>query len=134
VCVIKELPIAEYSVVKESAVVRRRILRCCRPAFGEARPRLLSRNLPNLVRRPAIRLREHHAGGPVHLRPSGYGGQPSRGLPTVQGLPSEAHERSLAHLRQGYGGHPSRDRERRMVENTGLEPVTSWLQTRRSPS
>jgi len=21
-----------------------------------------------------------------------------------------------------------------MVENTGLEPVTSWLQTRRSPS
>ena len=24
--------------------------------------------------------------------------------------------------------------ERRMVENTGLEPVTSWLQTRRSPS
>ena len=26
------------------------------------------------------------------------------------------------------------NRERRMVENTGLEPVTSWLQTRRSPS
>ena len=25
-------------------------------------------------------------------------------------------------------------RERNMVENTGLEPVTSWLQTRRSPS
>jgi len=24
--------------------------------------------------------------------------------------------------------------ERGMVENTGLEPVTSWLQTRRSPS
>jgi hypothetical protein len=23
---------------------------------------------------------------------------------------------------------------RQMVENTGLEPVTSWLQTRRSPS
>ena len=23
---------------------------------------------------------------------------------------------------------------RRLVENTGLEPVTSWLQTRRSPS
>ena len=28
----------------------------------------------------------------------------------------------------------SRSRERRLVENTGLEPVTSWLQTRRSPS
>src|SRR5687767_13055901 len=25
-------------------------------------------------------------------------------------------------------------RRRRLVENTGLEPVTSWLQTRRSPS
>jgi hypothetical protein len=24
--------------------------------------------------------------------------------------------------------------ERNLVENTGLEPVTSWLQTRRSPS
>ena len=32
---------------------------------------------------------------------------------------------------------PSRSRapaRRRLVENTGLEPVTSWLQTRRSPS
>ena len=28
----------------------------------------------------------------------------------------------------------SESRERRLVENTGLEPVTSWLQTRRSPS
>jgi hypothetical protein len=26
------------------------------------------------------------------------------------------------------------DAGRRLVENTGLEPVTSWLQTRRSPS
>jgi hypothetical protein len=33
-------------------------------------------------------------------------------------------------------GLPSRSsqRERRLVENTGIEPVTSWLQTRRSPS
>jgi hypothetical protein len=29
---------------------------------------------------------------------------------------------------------PRWQRERRLVENTGLEPVTSWLQTRRSPS
>ena len=28
----------------------------------------------------------------------------------------------------------ARSRARRLVENTGLEPVTSWLQTRRSPS
>ena len=35
----------------------------------------------------------------------------------------------------GFGGQPSlTDAERRLVENTGLEPVTSWLQTRRSPS
>ena len=49
-----------------------------------------------------------------------------------------------AHGVRGFGGHPSLwlairscergERERRMVENTGLEPVTSWLQTRRSPS
>jgi hypothetical protein len=41
--------------------------------------------------------------------------QPSFGRPTV------------AHALVGR-------RERRLVENTGLEPVTSWLQTRRSPS
>ena len=33
-----------------------------------------------------------------------------------------------------YGGHPSPNIYERRVENTGLEPVTSWLQTRRSPS
>jgi hypothetical protein len=52
--------------------------------------------------------------GPPPLLRS-YGGQPSPGLPTV------------AHA-------PVGKRERRLVENTGLEPVTSWLQTRRSPS
>jgi hypothetical protein len=40
--------------------------------------------------------------------------------PTLRGLPT------VAHARVGT-------RERRL-ENTGLEPVTSWLQTRRSPS
>jgi hypothetical protein len=39
-----------------------------------------------------------------------------------------------AHLRaKRFGGQPSCIHERRL-ENTGLEPVTSWLQTRRSPS
>ncbi len=42
----------------------------------------------------------------VHLRPSGYGGQPSRGLPTV--------------ARADVG-----KRERRLVDLTGIEPVTS---------
>jgi hypothetical protein len=52
----------------------------------------------------------------VRLRASRYEGQP----PPVTWLAS----RSLARA-------PC---ERRLVENTGLEPVTSWLQTRRSPS
>ena len=30
--------------------------------------------------------------------------------------------------------HRRADASERLVENTGLEPVTSWLQTRRSPS
>jgi hypothetical protein len=52
--------------------------------------------------------------GPPPL-PRSSGGRLSSGLPTV------------AHAPEGK-------RERRLVENTGLEPVTSWLQTRRSPS
>ena len=44
--------------------------------------------------------------------------QPSR---TFAGLPTEARFRVSSSWR-------------RLVENTGLEPVTSWLQTRRSPS
>ena len=31
-------------------------------------------------------------------------------------------------------GDPALRRFAKLVENTGLEPVTSWLQTRRSPS
>ena len=42
---------------------------------------------------------------------------------------SPAGEASLAEARVSVSA-----RERRLVENTGLEPVTSWLQTRRSPS
>ena len=55
------------------------------------------------------------ARGPAFAAFGSFGAQPSLGLPTV------------AHARVGK-------RERRLVENTGLEPVTSWLQTRRSPS
>jgi hypothetical protein len=52
-----------------------------------------------------------------------YGGQPS---PDRPGLPTEARcARALGERATA---------ERRLVENTGLEPVTSWLQTRRSPS
>ena len=33
-----------------------------------------------------------------------------------------------------FSGDESQMPEKNLVENTGLEPVTSWLQTRRSPS
>ena len=36
-------------------------------------------------------------------------------------------------LRQGFRGHPS-SFGRRMVEVNGIEPMASWLQTRRSPN
>jgi hypothetical protein len=36
-------------------------------------------------------------------------------------------------LRRGHA-RALRSRPKLVVENTGLEPVTSWLQTRRSPS
>ena len=54
----------------------------------------------------------------------------SPGMPSV----ARSSRAAAARLRHGSGGNPSRIHERRMVENTGLEPVTSWLQTRRSPS
>src|SRR5262245_52909806 len=44
----------------------------------------------------------------------------------LAGLPSHSQDDSaLSNHTSGW---------RRLVENTGLEPVTSWLQTRRSPS
>ena len=54
---------------------------------------------------------------------------------TAPGLPSEARQdfRSPTFAKATMGILRV-NRERRMVENTGLEPVTSWLQTRRSPS
>ena len=48
-------------------------------------------------------------------------GKPLTRLTDVVACPAEARSRASS------GG-------RRLVENTGLEPVTSWLQTRRSPS
>ena len=59
-------------------------------------------------------------------------------LQRSQPRPSE----NVVHLRASrcgetaFDGLPGRSpcMGRRLVENTGLEPVTSWLQTRRSPS
>ena len=52
-----------------------------------------------------------------------YGGRPSMTSPAA----SAAWLASRSPLTRQL-------RRRRLVENTGLEPVTSWLQTRRSPS
>jgi hypothetical protein len=62
---------------------------------------------PNAATVDTLRLSVSSLGLPsVHLRASRYGGQPSRGLPTV------------AHALVG-------ERERRVVDQTGVEPVTS---------
>ena len=52
---------------------------------------------------------------------------PADGRPLARPLPSTSILPAAARFRVGSGG-------KNLVENTGLEPVTSWLQTRRSPS
>ncbi len=72
----------------------------------------------------------------------------ARGLPTeahwrgevrrramAVGWPTEAHWRDEARLRAArYGGQPSRDRERRLVDAGRIELPASALRTQRSPS
>ena len=110
VCVVGKLPFAEYSVVKEPS--SRPGIRD--PGFGIRRtsPRVPSPEprLPNRVRNVS-----KNPPSPFGLRRAAFAG-----LPTV------ARSR-LARSDQASA-------ERRLVENTGLEPATSWLQTRRSPS
>ncbi len=89
---------------------------------------------PSSAHKPApdVGVRETQEASLAHrnffrLRPSGYGGTGTnvrcrfKDLPVLIGL---ACQPELVCI-------PAR---RRLVENTGLEPVTSWLQTRRSPS
>ena len=80
---------------------------------------------------------------PPHLTVQGRRNDSLNNLPDVGGR--ETQEASLAH-RNSFKDQPAFTlsgfgaatfayvSERRLVENTGLEPVTSWLQTRRSPS
>ena len=80
---------------------------------------------------------------PPHLTVQGRRNDSLNNLPDVGGR--ETQEASLAHRNSfkdqpaftlsGFGAATFANiPERRLVENTGLEPVTSWLQTRRSPS
>ena len=102
VCVVKELPIAGYSVVKESALRGSRLRRArCRP------PPILS---------------------------SSFGAESAFALRAAAACRACACRTVDASLALACQPKPRLHRERRLVENTGLEPVTSWLQTRRSPS
>jgi hypothetical protein len=91
-CVVKELPIAGYSVVKDPAYSRERFQQ-------------------KLVFVAAASAHITRVGGPAWPSSLDFGATGSQACLAVA---------------RGCG--------RRLVENTGLEPVTSWLQTRRSPS
>src|SRR3954454_533739 len=78
----------------------------------KCRERYRSTNLLNLRPESASCKLIQTAFSPRRLRPEGL----------LTGLPAVARLRRVA--------APAR---RTLVENTGLEPVTSWLQTRRSP-
>jgi hypothetical protein len=80
---------------------------------------------------PASNLLVARHGGPTFAACGSFGAQPSHGLPIHPRAPRYGGQADLAcqpKLASPCAG------ERRLVENTGLEPVTSWLQTRRSPS
>jgi hypothetical protein len=119
----EKLPFAGYSVVKNSKLPAASYEL---PANLEHRCRGELHSIP-LVPACALRASARNLrltrprGVSTHLRAPRSGGQASLvplaskvGLPTVARLGVSAGERRL--------------------ENTGLEPVTSWLQTRRSPS
>jgi hypothetical protein len=65
------------------------------------------------------------------LRPSGFGETGANVRCRFKDLSVQA---CLAEARFRLASSDQTPAERRLVENTGLEPVTSWLQTRRSPS
>ena len=88
--------------------------------------------------KPRNRLRPRLVGAPPKRRAAGRGRQTTKRWTSARGdqTASPTH-RELFKDRWPSSGLPIRLRASRsgvMVENTGLEPVTSWLQTRRSPS
>ncbi len=107
-CGRKKLPFAGYSVVKERSL---KLPNCQLSASSQRRP--LARQL----------LSKHFGVGQERLRSTNR--LPpmlrARAYSVQAGLNSKSPSLSVSAC------------ERRL-ENTGLEPVTSWLQTRRSPS
>ena len=141
VCDRKELPFAGYSVVKEPAFALRapadklwsekttvcRIFSCKRAELswsGQER-RALNRPLPILPIRDAA-----HQAGPFPPRlPSAASARRA-----LRARPVNRQPNPTGLVEPSRNSRQRQRRERRLVENTGLEPVTSWLQTRRSPS
>ena len=151
-CGRKKLPFAGYSVVKESVKLSAlQLLEVRLRPFGLRRDSLS----PNLW------ARVHSQQARVLLRARRH--SPELAIVTSASPECKLKRQSIISLTlprstfalRGYGattsrlarrGLPSRSSlplwlrsarasaERRLVENTGLEPVTSWLQTRRSPS
>ena len=115
-CGRKKLPFAGYSIVKDLLLSGGKIPR------KSSEPRDFSPGPPGSLRsrgprRPAPLVRQNFLS--YHLTAAR---NPSRGMrgEAGQGAPAEREAGGLT--------KPNK------VENTGLEPVTSWLQTRRSPS
>ena len=149
ICGRKKLPFAGYSVVKES--VKRSALRLpggpnCGPLLSklvgsrhsqQARSFLRARrHSPELAivtsASPERKLKHQSVffqlAGPSPTR-SAFALRATARHPSRQAVwPAEPKPASSGF----FSGQTSTGR--RLVENTGLEPVTSWLQTRRSPS
>ena len=144
-CGRKKLPFAGYSVVKElafrsfsvSAVeVRLRCLRQLRrdsfsPNFNVIDQERFRSTGRTFILRPAIA--RDQAGPFVKLERSELLSI------SVRLRAPRLRRTAFAIRRQPFRGLASRSPlmrqlRRRRLENTGLEPVTSWLQTRRSPS
>jgi hypothetical protein len=118
VCDRKKLPFAGYSVVKE-------------PCSKLPAPGLVERR----CRRASLQSLSDVRSGAFTARPTflSYVSRSHAASRTIRkSLAPTPGSRADVRLRVASSRHiPA---ERRLVENTGLEPVTSWLQTRRSPS
>jgi hypothetical protein len=118
VCDQKKLPFAGYSVVKELLEASGCGPFGSQPAERHVRGQLLSKPVGSLHLPAASQPRPCHS--------------PELSIVTSPGGDCKLNrDDSAGHRSERQGPRPRPPNE---VENTGLEPVTSWLQTRRSPS
>jgi hypothetical protein len=138
---LRRVGLARHRSSAQQTIARRR---CARDSIASFAHRNFSK-----IRLRALRLGET---GPAFRMTSGLACRPQPTLPFAPSLSKTPRTRDRSYLANflnslpgppplrfgaaAFAGLPSRSprKERRLVENTGLEPVTSWLQTRRSPS